>query len=68
MRRQAWPIPFILCGVWFFVRPRTAFAFAAIATALMGIAFFAKASADIDLRMMLVDRFLPIGALRRPLN
>jgi PAS domain S-box-containing protein len=55
-------IPFVLCGVWF-VRPHIAFAFATIATALTAFAFFAKAPADIDLRMILVDRFLPIGAL-----
>jgi signal transduction histidine kinase len=55
-------IPLVFCSLWF-IRPQAAFVFAAIPTALTVIAYFAKAPSDIENWIVLLNRFLTIGAL-----
>jgi two-component system sensor kinase FixL len=55
-------IPLVFCGLWF-KRPHIAFVFAAIATALTVIGYFATAPTDVDTGMVLVNRSLIIGTV-----
>jgi PAS domain S-box-containing protein len=55
-------IPLIFCSLWF-VRPHTAFVFAAVATVLTAVAFLAKTGDEAEIWIVFLNRLLTIGTL-----
>src|ERR1700722_8711118 len=54
-------LPVIFCSLWF-PRPRTAFAFAAVASLLTCIAYFLKVPAETTMWILVANRSLKVGA------
>ncbi len=55
-------VPLIFCSLWF-TRPNTAFVFAALATLLTIIAYFAKEPGNVAVWMVVANRVLTIGVV-----